>query len=239
MARWALVGAMVVALGVNPASAAEKVLAERTVARFIDPESGDAATSQRFVFQRELIVEAWLVAFERAPCAPDAKGKCSAPNPTLYDEKSLRTALDRHLIDEVLGSRELPLKHEARVPGATAVAQQVLTDAVGGPERLAAALTASLGRTVAESEMAGVPELHTLVRRRARAEIWLEVAVAPPIEPTVVELAAFQPRAPELIAKAPFHPDNVRRHARAARLREFATTYLQLIRSKLHLEILE
>ena len=56
---------------------------------------------------------------------------------------------------------------------------------------------------------------------------------------TIVELAAFHPKSPELVAKAPFDAERVRPHARAARLREFANTYLQLVRSKLQLEILE
>lgn len=206
---------------------AAKLVAERTVARFQDPEASDASMAQRFVFERELLIEAWLVAYERAPLSAA---------PTAYDDKSLRAALDRHLIDEVLATRPLPPKHEARVLAATLVARKVIEDSVGGAERLNAALTGAFGRKVTAPEVA---ELDIIVRRRARAEIWLEVAVAPPIEPTLVELAAFHPKTPELIAKAPFDAERVRPHARAARLREFANTYLQLIRSKLQLEILE
>lgn len=212
--------------GGRPAAAA-KLVADRTVARFQDPEASDAGKAQRFVFQRELVIEAWLVAYERAPLSTA---------PTAYDDKSLRAALDRHLIDEILASRPLPPKHEARVVAATVVARKVLEEAVGGAERLNAALTGAFGHKVNAPEVA---ELDTIVRRRARAEIWLEVAVAPPIEPTIVELAAFHPKSPELVAKAPFDAERVRPHARAARLREFANTYLQLVRSKLQLEILE
>ncbi len=181
------------------------------------------------MFQRELLIEAWLVAYERAPLS-------SAP--TAYDDKSLRAALDRHLIDEVLATRPLPPKHEARVLAATLVARKVLEDSVGGAERLNAALTGAFGRKVTAPEVA---ELDIIVRRRARAEIWLEVAVGTRrSSPRWGELHGL----PHQGTGAGLEGAVRRRarptlRARRAPPRSTPTGYLQLIRSKLRLEIVE
>lgn len=210
-------------LGPALASPARAEVVDRTVARFSDPEATDTSGAVRFVMMRELVVEAWLVAYERAPTGTP-----------VVDDKALRLALERHVIEAVLGARVLPAAVEARLGKATVDANVAQTVAVGGDERMRELRVQATG-----SPEGGASELAAILRRRARAELYLEAAVAQPVEPNEIELRSAWVKAPGVYAKRPFDEvsGDVRAWLRTTRLRESAQAYYQAIRSKLRLEI--
>ena len=82
-------------------------------------------------------------------------------SPPNYDDKHLREALERHVIEAVLGDRPLLPSAEKRVEVATAEARLVATVAVGGAGRLEEALERATG--VAGG---GAVELAAILKRR-------------------------------------------------------------------------
>lgn len=211
---------------VASSAGAAPVVGDRAVARFSDPEASDQQASLRFVMMRELVIEAWLVAYERAPTG----------TPTV-DDKTLRIALERHVIEAVLGTRGLSPMVEAKVPKALEDVKLSLQIAVGGEARLNEALARATGSdkggALAESELA------TILKRRARAELYLEVATGQGYEPNEAELRAAHLKIP-MFAKVPYDEVSkpVRAYLRTQRLREGAQAYHQAVRSKLRLEII-
>ncbi len=211
------------ALLATTTATAAPLVADRAVARFSDPEASDQSASLRFVMMRELVIEGWLVAYERA----------QAGTPSM-DDKTLRIALERHVIEAVLGTRALPPAIEARVARAREDAQLSLEVTVGGEARLREALARATGSTTG-----GSAELDTILRRRARAELYLEVATGQVYEPNEAELRAAHNKLP-MFAKQPYDEvaKPLRAHLRTLRLREGAQAYHQAVRSKLRLEII-
>jgi hypothetical protein len=197
---------------------ASPVLADRAVARFTDPEAATGA--QRFVMMRELVVEAWLVAYERTPNGWPA-----------LDDKALRMALDRHVIEAVLGARTLPAPFEARVEQQTADVRRAQELLVGGAGRLNELLV-----RVSGNSKVGDEELTAILRRRARAELYLEAAVGLSYEPSEPELRAAHAKWSDGNTYEQAAPD-VRACLRTMKLREGAQAYHQAVRSKLRLEI--
>lgn len=216
----ATLGAVLFAL---PAAGAAPILADRAVARFSDPEASDQQASLRFVMMRELVIEAWLVAYERQPTGIP-----------ILDDKTLRIALERHVIEAVLGTRALSPIVEARVPKALNDVRLSLELSVGGEARLNEVLVRATG-----NEKGGADELLTILKRRARTELYLEVATGQAYEPNEAELHAAHAKLP-VFSKIPY--DEVARPLRAylrtQRLREGAQAYHQAVRSKLRLEII-
>lgn len=217
--------ALLVAFLLLAASAAHAapIVADRAVARFSDPEASDQSASLRFVMMRELVIESWLVAFERTTAG--------APS---VDDKALRIALERHVIEAVLGSRALSAAVEAKLPKTIEDVKLSLRVSVGGEERLREAMARATG-----SESGGAAELETILRRRARAELYLEIATGQTYEPSEIELRQAHGKLP-MFSKVPY--DEVARplraHLRTQRLREGAVAYHQAVRSKLRLEII-
>lgn len=214
------VAAIALASTVAFAPKAAPIVADRAVARFSDPEAADASGAQRFVMMRELVLEAWLVAYERTPNG----------SPSI-DDKTLRIALDRHVIEAVLGARSLPKAWEARVDNEIADARRSLSLAVGGTERFAELMVRATGSTEGAA-----PELATVLRRRARTQLYLESAVGLAYEPNEGELHAAHAK---LLSNEPFDAAApvLRAYLRTLRLREGAQAYHQAVRSKLRLEI--
>ncbi len=226
----ALVAAALSALFLASSARAPAAVVDRTVARFTDPEAGDASSASRFVMMRELLVETWLASYERAPLGVPS-----------YDEKLVRVALERHVIEAVLSGRPLPAAAEARVAKATEDARLSQIVALGGEARLQELIARATGVTGGEgsaTEKQTLPELDAILRRRARAEVYIETAVAQLVDPTEGELRAAQAKLPA-VAKVPFEQaaPGIRAFLRTARLRESSVAYYQAIRSKVRLEI--
>lgn len=141
---------------------------DRVVVRWSAPETGGPAKPQ-FIFERELSFEARLEAL-------------ADPEPDLgpYRDRHLRAALDRHIAETLLATlpvtpaptpREIALRAEA--------ARGILEQRVRGRDRLIAA---------AAAEGITSDELDALLRRQARASIYLDRMVAPMLEPNRAEL---------------------------------------------------
>jgi len=205
-------------------SAAAPVVVDRVVARFSDPEATEASGALRFVMMRELLVEAWLVAYERTPTGAPQIG-----------DKEIRLALERHVIESVLASRALPPAFEQRVTKATESARVGEDVAVGGEARFAEMLERATG-----SKSGAASELAAIFTRRARAELYLEVGVGLPVEPSDDELRLAWAKSPAGIDKTKTFESMapaLRGWVRTTRLREGAQAYYQAVRSKLRLEI--
>ncbi|MFO0756442.1 MAG: hypothetical protein U0359_08120 [Byssovorax sp.] len=149
-------------------SAARPILLDRVVVRWYAPETGGPAKPQ-FVFQRELAFEARLESL----IDPD-------PEPGPYRDRHVRAALDRRIAETLLASlpitpepspKEIALRAEA--------ARAILEQQVHGRDRLIDA---------ASKEGQSSDELDTLLRRKARASLYLDRMVAPLLEPSSAEL---------------------------------------------------
>jgi hypothetical protein len=219
---WIAGAALAVALCAIGGSSRAAVL-DRVVARFSDPESADAG-GVRFVMMRELILEAWIVAYERAT---------PAETPTGFDDKLLRAALERHVIEDVLSQRlpstATPAKLQKGVDGAR------LALRLGVNDRVSEILSKASGG----APDGGVAELESILLRRARAETYLELAVAEPVDVTEGELRAAWAHPPAMLEGTEFEKavPALRVLVRATRLREAAQAYYQAVRARIHLEI--
>ncbi|MGK3999477.1 hypothetical protein [Sorangium sp. So ce1024] len=150
------------------ASPAAPVALDRVVVRWHAPETGGVRRPQ-FIFERELAFEARIEAL----ADPDAE-------PGLYRDRHIRAALDRHIAETLLAS--LPI---SPAPTSTEVAQRAeaarisLEQRARGRARLLAA---------AAAEGVSSDELDAMLRRRARASLYLDRMVAPMLEPSDFEL---------------------------------------------------
>jgi hypothetical protein len=167
---WAAFVALAIAAGAVPAGASAPVLLDRVVVRFDASETGGVA-KPNFIFERELAFEARLEALTD----PD-RGPRSAP----YLDRHVRAAMERHVAEQLLS-------HLAMDPEPTLAEQQermkgardMLVARVGGEQNLLDAATA---------EGIEPADLDALVRREARASLYLDRMVAPMLEPSEAEL---------------------------------------------------
>jgi hypothetical protein len=143
-------------------------LLDRVVVRWYAPETGGPSEPQ-FVFERELAFEARLESL----ADPD-------PEEGAYHDRHVRLALDQHIAETLLAA--LPIL-DAIEPKALAVraeaARRVLEDRVHGRPKLIEA---------AAAEGIGSDELDALLRRKARARLYLERMIGPMLEPSELEL---------------------------------------------------
>lgn len=146
-------------------------LLDRVVVRWAAPETGGAATPQ-FIFERELAFEARLESL----MDPD-------PEPGPYHDRHVRAALDRHIAETLLASLPVqPPTTPREVAARAEAARAMLEQRVRGRERLIAA---------AADEGLSSDELDALLRREAKASLYLDRMVAPMLEPSAVELRAL------------------------------------------------
>jgi hypothetical protein len=147
---------------------AKPILIDKVIARWRTVEQ-DSRGSGRVVFARELAFEARIEAMALGD-APDVK----------LADRHIRAALARHVTESLL--EELALDPPA-TPGEIAErakkARRALEARVGGEARLAAAR---------EQERISLDELDSLLRRTARASLYLDRRVAPLLEPSDIEL---------------------------------------------------
>jgi hypothetical protein len=189
-------------------------LVDRVVVRWSSTERG-LVNKPQVIFARELAFEARLEAMAggEAPEAP-------------LTERYIRAALNRHIAEGLLAM--LPIdpapKPEDIATRATA-ASDVLEGRVGGAAKIAKAL---------EIEGLSEEELAAILRRSARASIYLDRMVAPQIEPTRQELLELQASGSTPYTKEPFDKveDKLKRWLVAQRLNDALDTFFQKSRSK-------
>ncbi len=201
---------------------AEPLVIERTVVRFIAPETG-GAQSPRFIFERTLSFEARLEAL----ADPDQDSSVA------YRERHVRAALERHVAETLLASLHIDPEPTADdLDRQTRSARLMLLARVGGPAALAEA---------ARAEGIGDRELLGVIRRQARASLYLDRMVMPMLAPSDAELKAVQRAAPPELRARPFAEvvADLRRWYVSRRLAAALNAFYQNARARLVLTILD
>jgi hypothetical protein len=168
--RSAACAALVLAATSAMAGPSQPAVVDRVVVRFDAPETGGVA-KPKFIFERELAFEARLEAL-----GDTDRTERSVP----YLDRHVRAAMERHVAEELLS--HLPMdpepsaaEQERRVAGA----REMLSARVGGEANLESA---------ARAEGIEPADLDALLRREARASLYLDRMVAPMLEPSDAEL---------------------------------------------------
>lgn len=168
-----------------PAARAEPLQLDRAVVRFHAPETG-GVQRPRFISERTLAFEARieaLAAQERMSGEP-------------YRDRHVSAALERHVSEVLLSSLRIePEPSDAVMARQVELARKVLSERVGGEALLQEAQRA---------EGISSAELSALLRRQARASIYLDRMVAPMLRPSDAELEAIQRSAPAALQNEPF-----------------------------------
>jgi hypothetical protein len=157
------------------APAPVSITADTVVVRFHAPETG-GASRPRYVTARTLAFEARLVALENATAAGVSLGDVQGA----YDERDVRTALDQIIAEEMLA--KLPLDKEPDVATQNRVVdtlREALWQRIGG---VAYFEKAALREGIAPTEV------DAMLRRRARAAIYIDRAVGNILGPTEEQL---------------------------------------------------
>lgn len=190
------------------------VRVDRVVVRWYSPETGGVAKPQ-FVLARELAFEARLEAL----ADPD-------PDRASYRDRHVRAALDRHVAEALLAHLPIlpepsPAEIATRAQGAWAMLEQ----RVGGRDRL---LEAAL------SEGISLEELNAMLRRQARASIYLDRMIAPMLEPTEPELLALHRSGSTPFSGRPFEEvkDALKRWYVSGKLSQALDAYFQNARQR-------
>jgi hypothetical protein len=166
---------------------AQPVQVERAVVRFHAPETG-GSQRPRFIYERTLAFEARIEALAAQERGSDAP----------YRERHVSAALERHVSEVLLSSLRIePEPSEALVARQVELARKVLGDRVGGEALLLEAQRA---------EGISSAELSSLLRRQARASLYLDRMVAPMLRPSDAELEAIQRSAPAALQNESFAP---------------------------------
>jgi hypothetical protein len=208
----------------EPAAAAPAVpetsSVDRVVVRWYAPETG-GVTKPQFIFARELSFEARLEAL----ADPD-------PDGATYRDRHVRAALDRHIAETLLASLPtMPEPKAAEITQRTDSARVILEQRVGGGNP-------ALGRdrlaSAAASEGLSAAELEVILRRQARASLYLDRMVAPMLEPTELELLALHRSGGTPFSDKPFDDvkDRMKRWYVSVRLSQALETYYQNARSR-------
>lgn len=224
MPRLVLLSLAYVLGAVAPASAqAEPVQLDRAVVRFFAPETG-GPERPRFIYERRLAFEARIEALaDRDRPAFDAQP---------YRERHISAALERHISEVLLASLRIePEPSEAVLARQAELARKLLSDRVGGEDPLAEAQRA---------EGVSNAELAALVRRQARASLYLDRMVAPMLRPSDAELEAIQRSAPAALQNESFaraRPLLLRWYV-SRRLASAMSSFYQEARSRLTITLL-
>jgi hypothetical protein len=174
-------------LGLAPSPVAQPLPVDRALVRFHAPETG-GVERPRFIFERALAFEARIEALADA----DRASADALP----YRERHVSAALERHVSEVLLASLRIdPEPSEQVIARQAELAKKLLTDRVGGEEALRAAQRA---------EGVSNSELSVLLRRQARASLYLDRMVAPMLRPSDAELEAIQRSAPAALQNEPF-----------------------------------
>ncbi len=216
---------LVVATGLSwcPPAGVGATPVDRAVVRFSSPETG-GVRAPRFIFERVLAFEARLEAL--ADPGPRVAGNVP------YRERHVRAALERHISETLLAGLQIdPEPTEQELARQTTAARLVAVQRVGGPEALAEAARAE---GISDWEVLGI------LRRQARASLYLDRMVAPMLRPSDAELRAIHRTAQTPYRDRRFEQvaPELRRWYVARRLSAALATFYQNARSRLSVTML-
>lgn len=192
----------------------ETTAIDRVVVRWNAPETGGVQKPQ-FIFARELSFEARLEGL----ADPD-------PDRAAYRDRHVRAALDRHIAETLLASMPtLPEPKPAEIAARAENARAMLEQRVGGRDRLVEA---------AAVEGISSDELDAMLRRQAKASLYLDRMVAPMLEPSELEMLALHRSGSTPFSSMPFEgvKEGVKRWYVGVRLSQALETYYQNARSR-------
>ncbi|HMJ10397.1 MAG TPA: hypothetical protein VK524_03270 [Polyangiaceae bacterium] len=211
--------------GAQAAAQAGPVTAlDRAVVRYMAPELG-GARSPRFVFQRALAFEARLEAL----ADPDRSPGDSEP----YRERHVRAALERNIAENLLASLRMePEPTASELVRQSDAARAMLVARVGGAELLDRA---------ARAEGIEEREILRMLRRSARASLYLHRMVAPMLLPSDAELRNLHRSVQTPFRDLPYERAAVplRRWYVGRRLSEALASFYQNARSRLQIVFLD
>jgi len=199
---------------------AEPAVLDSTAVRFVAPETG-GLRAPRFITARELAFEARIEAL----ADPD---RARGPQP--YLERHVRAALQRHIAETLLANSKIdPAPTKEELDQQTRSARRMLLERVGG----AAAL-----RQAALAEGIGDRLVVRIVRRQARASLYLDRMVAPMLVPSRAELRLVYPETP--FAALPFEQveGQLERYVVSRRLSNALGDYYRNVRARIDITIL-
>ncbi|MEZ4224675.1 MAG: hypothetical protein R3B13_27235 [Polyangiaceae bacterium] len=203
-------------------SAAQPVELDRVVVRFSAPETG-GVRAPRFIFERPLAFEARLEALSDPDHSP------SAERP--YRERHVRAALERHVAETLLASLRIdPEPSERELSRQTEAARKLLYERSGGRDAVDAA---------ARAEGIADREVLRLLRRRARASLYLDRMVAPMLAPSRAELLVLHKHADTPFRNLPFERAEapLARWYVGRRLSDALSNFFQNARARLELTV--
>jgi hypothetical protein len=152
-----------------PAAPVTRALLDRVAVRWHAPETGGVAKPQ-FVFERELAFGA------RIEALADRDATEGAP----YLARHVRAGLDRHIAETLLASLPIdPAPSATEIARRAEAAREVLEQRAQGRPKLIAA---------ARAEGLSSDELDALLRRQARASLYIDKMIAPMLAPSDSEL---------------------------------------------------
>lgn len=192
--------------------------------RFTAPETG-GVRSPRVIFERVLAFEARLEALSDPSRAPD--------DARPYLERHIRAALDRHVAETLLASSHIdPEPTDAELTRQTDAARNMLYQRVGGAAAVAAA---------ADAEGIDSREILRMLRREARASLYLDRMVAPMLSPSDAELANIHRTVQTPFRALPFEQAKgaLRRWYVSRRLSAALLSYYQNSRSRVVLTVVD
>jgi hypothetical protein len=220
----ALTSVILALTGASADARADAFSVDRAVVRFIAPETG-GVRSPRFVYERMLAFESRIEAFSD----PD-RGASDSARP--YRERHIRAALERHIAESLLaGLRIEPEPTERELARQTESARRILFERMGGVKPL---------EESAKAEGIDSREITSMLRRQARASLYLDRMVAPMLNPSNAELKNIHSMVQTPFRNQPFDriEPALRRWYIARRLSLALQAFFQGARSRVTIELL-
>ncbi len=205
------------------AQAQEPSEVDRVVVRFSAPETGNVR-APRFIFERSLAFEARLEAL----ADPDHSASDERP----YRERHVRAALERHVAETLLSALRIDPEPTAKdLSRQTEAARRILYQRSGS--RMAV-------ERATQAEGMADRELLRLLRRRARASLYLDRMVAPMLAPSRAELLVLHKTADTPFRSLSFEKAEapLARWYVARRLNEALSNFFLNARSRLEITII-
>ncbi|MBN1608470.1 MAG: hypothetical protein JW940_17695 [Polyangiaceae bacterium] len=204
--------------------AAEPRLVDRAVVRFVASETGGLRSPQ-FICERMLAFEARLEALSESR-------RVLSDRRRPYLEHHVRAAMDRHIAETLLASLAIdPEPSHKELDRQAVAAERMLVQRIGGASALESA---------AAAEGIDRREVFGMLRRRARASLYLDRMVAPMLVPSTAELERVHLVAPEPLRSQSFSDSRlaVERWYVARQLAEAVMSYYQGARSRVRVTLL-